>query len=85
MLFITVILFILCKAILSQSEQLPYNFYNRISAIALLFCSILTLNSLHYESLGSGIAIFGGFFHVNTITQIMEAFLFIIGAIILVA
>jgi NADH-ubiquinone oxidoreductase chain 2 len=85
MLFITVILFILCKAILSQSEQLPYNFYNRISAIALLFCSILTLNSLHYESLGSGIAIFGGFFHVNTITQIMESFLFIIGAIILVA
>ena len=85
MLFITIILFILCKAILSHNEQLPYNFYNRISAIALLFCSILSINSLYYESLNTGIAIFGGFFHVNSITQIMESFLYIIGSIILVA
>lgn len=73
------------KALLSMNKQLPYHFFIRVSAIVLLFCAVLTFNTLYFKCLESGIGIYGGLFHVNTITQVMEIFIYLIGSIILIA
>ena len=59
--------------------------FNRISAIVLLFCAILTFNTLDLESIGSGIAIYGGLFHITVISQFMDIVLFTIASLILVS
>lgn len=55
----------------------------RITAIILFFSAALSLNSLYIQALGSGLGIYSGLFHVTTVTQFMEVFLFTVGAFIL--
>ena len=69
MIFLSIIILILITALPSFFNNLPENCYNRISAIVLLFCAILTFQYLNIESIGSGIAIYGGLFHKNIISQ----------------
>jgi NADH-ubiquinone oxidoreductase chain 2 len=88
MLFLSIITLIFFTSLPSffVFEQLPANCYSRISAIVLLFCAILTFNPiLNIENIGSGIAIYGGLFHITFISQFMDIVLFIIGAFILFA
>lgn len=85
MLIITLIIFVLCKALPSLNNILPVNGYTRISSIVLLFCAILTFNTLYIESLNSGITIYGGLFHITIISQFIDIFIFTIAAIILIA
>jgi hypothetical protein len=86
MLFISIIILALVAALPSFFiSQLPENCYNRISALVLLFCVILTFNSLNLESIGSGVAIFGGLYHVTIISQFMDVVLFTTASFILIA
>lgn len=85
MIILSLIILILITALPSFFKFFPENCYNRISAIVLLFCAILTFNTLNIESIGSGIAIYGGLFHITIITQFMEIVLFIIAGLILIA
>jgi NADH-ubiquinone oxidoreductase chain 2 len=86
MLFISIISLSLVAALPSFFiKQLPENCYNRLTAIVLVYCAILTFNSLNIESLDSGIAIYGGLFHVNIISQYMDIILFITASFILIA
>ena len=85
MLFITLIILIICKALPFLNDQLPETFYRRISAIILLVCAILTFNTFYFDCIGSGLAIYGGLFYISTISQIMEIFIYLIGAMILIA
>lgn len=55
----------------------------RMTAIILFFSAALSLNSLYIQALGSGLGIYSGLFHVTTVTQFMEVFLFTVGAFIL--
>ena len=85
MIFLSLIILILITALPSFFNNLPENCYNRISAIVLLFCAILTFNTLNLESIGSGIAIYGGLFHITIISQFMDIILFIIAGLILIS
>lgn len=91
MLFTSLIILITFTALPSFNEKLPENCYTRISAIVLLFSAILTLNPVvlqHVENLvkiDSGLAIYGGLFHITIISQIFEIFMFLIGGLILFA
>jgi NADH-ubiquinone oxidoreductase chain 2 len=85
MIILSLIILILITALPSFFKFLPENCYNRISAIVLLFCAILTFNTLNIESIGSGIAIYGGLFHITIITQFMDIVLYIIAGLILIA
>ena len=95
----------MCKALIN--DKLSEDFYQRISAIILLFAGLLIYNCLFISVLGgsvdgnitaaltptvnynidlnSGIGIYGGFFHITSISQILELFLLIIGSIILIS
>ena len=85
MLFLSLITLIICKAVPSLNTNLSENGYGRITAIICLFCAILTFNSYSINGLSSGIAIYGGLFHITNISQILEIFLFLIAFIILIA
>ena len=80
MIILSLIILILITALPSFFKIFPENCYNRISAIVLLFCAILTFNTLDLESIGSGIAIYGGLFHITIITQFMDIVLYIIAS-----
>ncbi len=56
---------------------------SRIALIVLLYSSLITINSLYFNYLGTGIGLYGGLFHATSITHIFHIFIFFISAIIL--
>ena len=72
MLFLSLIVLIICKALQPINMNLSENGYGRITAIICLFCAILTFNSYSINGLDSGVAIYGGLFHITNISQILE-------------
>ena len=85
MIFISILILIMAKAIPFISKNISSIFYNRISTIVLIYAGVLSINTLNIQSIGSGIGIYNGLFHVTIISQILEVFLLIIGAIILIS
>jgi NADH-ubiquinone oxidoreductase chain 2 len=55
----------------------------RITSIILLFSAALSFNSLYVQAIGSGLGLYSGLFHVTTVTQFIEIFLYTVGAMIL--
>ena len=82
MIIITIITLIVAIALLLTKIS-PLQF-SRLTAIAFLFSAFLSFNALYIESLGSGIGIYSGLYHVSTITQSIETFIYLIAAFILV-
>ena len=57
--------------------------YSRNAILILIYCFLITINETNVYFLENGIGIYGGLFHVNTITQSFNLFIFMICAIIL--
>ena len=72
-------------AIPSLKIKYPPILFQRITSIILIYAGALSLNALYIQSIGSGIGIYSGLFHVTFISQILEIFIYIIGAAILIA
>jgi NADH-ubiquinone oxidoreductase chain 2 len=85
MLFISILFLIVVMAIPSLKKNFSPILFQRISSIILIYAGALSLNALYIQSIGSGIGIYSGLFHVTFISQILDVFIFIIGAIILIA
>lgn len=70
---------------ITPSEERPITAIQltRMTTIILLFSAALSLNSLYVQSIGTGLGLYSGLFHVTTVTQLMEVFLFTVGAFIL--
>ncbi len=85
MLFISILILIMVMAISSLKEQIHPIIFQRISSIILIYAGALSLNALYIQSIGSGIGIYSGLFHVTFISQLFEIFIYIIGATILIA
>nr|YP_025882.1 NADH dehydrogenase subunit 2 [Moniliophthora perniciosa]AAQ74265.1 NADH dehydrogenase subunit 2 [Moniliophthora perniciosa] len=83
MLFISIIILIICKALIN--DKLSEDFYHRISAIILLFAGLLSYNGIYNLDSITGIGIYSGLFNITNHSQILESFLLIIGSIILVS
>jgi NADH-ubiquinone oxidoreductase chain 2 len=71
-------------AIPLYSSSITPSLLTRITSIILLFSAGLSLNSLYVQAIGSGLGLYSGLFHVTTVTQFMEVFLFTVGAFVLV-
>jgi NADH-ubiquinone oxidoreductase chain 2 len=56
-----------------------------MSSIILIYAGALSLNALYIQSIGSGIGIYSGLFQVTYISQLLDIFIYIIGAAILIA
>ena len=85
MLFISILILIMVMAISSLKEKIHPIIFQRISSIILIYAGALSLNALYIQSIGSGIGIYSGLFHVTFISQLFEIFIYIIGATILIA
>ena len=84
MIFISLLIIIVALALPSIKTHLSPVILTRITAIVLLFSGALAFNALYIQSIGSGIGVYSGLFHVTTISQQLDIFLFIIGGLILI-
>jgi NADH-ubiquinone oxidoreductase chain 2 len=85
MLFISILILIMVMAISSLKEKIHPIIFQRISSIILIYAGAISLNALYIQSIGSGIGIYSGLFHVTFISQLLEIFIYIIGVTILIA
>lgn len=70
-------------AIALFSLRISAIYFNRITIILLLFSALLSYNSLYIDLIGSGVGVFGGLFQVTTITQSIDVFIYLVGALVL--
>lgn len=70
-------------AIALFSLRIPAIYFYRITIILLLYSALLSYNSLYVDLIGSGVGVFGGLFQVTTITQSMDLFIYLVGALVL--
>ena len=85
MIFISILILIVAIALPSFNKQLSPVLFTRISSIIFIYAGALSFNALYIQSIGSGIGIYSGLFHVTFVSQLIEGFLFIIGSLILIA
>ena len=85
MIFISILIIIVAIALPSLRQQLSPILLLRISSIIMIYAGALSLNAFYIQSIGSGIGIYSGFFHVTTVSQLLDTFIFLIGALILIA
>jgi NADH-ubiquinone oxidoreductase chain 2 len=85
MIFISILTLIVAKALPSLNNNLSSIYFTRISAIIFIYAGVLSFNSFYIQSIGSGIDIYSGLFHITQISQWIEIFLLIIGFFILIA
>src|SRR6266704_2547213 len=85
MIFTSILTLIVAKAIQSLNIKLSPIYFTRISAIIFLFAGALSFNTLYIQSIGSGIGIYSGLFHITQVSQLIEVFLLLIGSLILIA
>jgi len=83
MIFISILTLIVAKALPLLNKQISSIHFTRIASIIFIYTGAITLNCLYIQSIGSGIGIYSGLFHITQISQLIEIFLFIIGGLIL--
>lgn len=81
---ITITILTLIVAIALQKNQILPIHFARITSIFFLYSAFLSLNVLYIESIGSGIGLYSGFYHVTSLSQSIDIFIYIIGAFILI-
>ena len=82
MLFISLITLIIAIAL--PNVKISPILFTRLTSIILIYSAALTLNGLYVQSIGSGIAIYSGLFQVTFLTQSIETFIYLLGALILI-
>jgi NADH-ubiquinone oxidoreductase chain 2 len=85
MIFISILILIVAIALPSFNKQVSPILFTRISSIIFIYAGALNFNALYIQSIGSGIGIYSGLFHVTIISQFLEVFLLIIGSLILIS
>ena len=81
MVILSILIMILSIAF--SSLRITAIYYNRIAIILLLYSGALAYSTLYTGPVGSGVGVFGGLFQVTTITQSMEVFIYLVGALVL--
>ena len=84
MIFISILLFIMAIAIPSLKVQISPLLLSRITTITLLYSGVLAFNAFYIQSIGSGIGIYSGLFHISTVSQLLDTFILCVGALILI-
>ncbi|KAG2195734.1 hypothetical protein INT47_004838 [Mucor saturninus] len=70
-------------AIALFSLRIPAIYFNRITIIILLYSALLSYNTLYTDFGSSGVGLFGGLFQVTAITQSIDVFIYLLGALVL--
>ena len=72
-------------ALPSFKKDLSSQQITRISAIIFIYSGALSLNAFYIQSIGSGIGIYSGLFHVTIISQFLDMLLLFLAALILMS
>jgi NADH-ubiquinone oxidoreductase chain 2 len=72
-------------ALPSLKSEIASLFIIRISAIIFIFSGALAFNAFFIQSIGSGIGIYSGLFHVTIISQLLDGFLLSLAGLILIS
>ena len=65
-----------------HSKYISSNLFTRIAVIVFTYAGALFLNAFYIQSIGSGIGIYSGLFHVTSVSQLLDTFIFFIGSLI---
>ena len=84
MIFISILIFILAMALPSLKFNISSILLTRITSIILFYSGVLAFNAFYIQSIGLGIGIYSGLFHVTTISQQLDIFILLIGSLILI-
>ena len=84
MIFISILILIVAIALPSINKNISPLLLTRISSIVFIYAGALSLNALYIQSIGSGIGIYSGLFQITTVSQLIDTFIFFIGALILI-
>src|ERR1700748_228112 len=87
MLFISIISLIIASVATRSAVSSNYispKLLSRLATIFLLYSAFISLNSLYFNNIGSGIGIYSGLFQITTISQSIETFIYVIGSLILI-
>ena len=85
MIFISLLILIVAIALPSLKKQFSPILFTRIVSIVFIYAGALSLNALYIQSIGSGIGIYSGLFHVTAVSQLLDTFIFTIASIILIS
>ena len=83
MIFLSILILIVAIALPSLNKNISSILYIRISSIIFIYSGALSLNALYIQSIGSGIGIYSGLFHVTVISQLLDIIIFITPSLIL--
>lgn len=76
-------IFSLMTAVALPSVKISPLLLTRVTSIALLYAAALSFNGTYIEAIGSGIGIYSGLFQVTSVSQSVDTFIFLVGALIL--
>ena len=85
MILCSLLIFIVAIALPSMNQNIRTILYVRVTSIIFIYAGALAFNALYIQSIGSGIGIYSGLFQVTTVSQLLDTFIFIVGALILIA
>lgn len=83
MIIITLLTLIVAISLQTVTFKISPIVFSRITSIFFIYSAMLSFNVLYLEMLGSGIGLYSGYYQVSVISQSIEIFMYIIGAIIL--
>jgi len=84
MIFISILTLIVAKALPVLNTNISSVHFYRITSIVFIITGFITINSLYLETIGTGIGIYSGLFHVTQITQFIETFFYLIVGLVLI-
>jgi len=80
---ITILTLIVAISLQNTNLKISPVLFGRLTSIFLLYSAFLSFNVLYIESIGSGIGLYSGLYLVSPLSQSIDVFIYIIGAVIL--
>ena len=82
MLVITLLTLLIATPLSSSTKFTPEQLH-RATAVTFFFAAALSFNAYYVATLGAGVSLYSGLFHVSTVSMAIECFIFVVGGLIL--
>lgn len=79
-----VAIFSLMTAVALPAVKITPLLLTRVTSIALLYAAALSYNGTYIQAIGSGVGLYSGLFQVTSVSQYIDTFIYVVGAIILI-
>jgi NADH-ubiquinone oxidoreductase chain 2 len=76
-------IFSLMTAVALPAVKISPILLTRVTSIVLFYAAALSFNAMYIQAIGSGVGIYSGLFQVTSVSQSIDTFIFLAGAIIL--